>query len=290
MFRPRYVAEQISFNLRGMRYCAKAWGRADALPVLALHGWLDNAASFDKLAPHMDSCRIVALDLPGHGLSDHCPPQAHYNIWDDLPHLLMVLDALGWSQCHVLGHSRGATVGLMLAASMPDRICSLSLLDGLLPLSFGDTDPARQLGTFLRDSISRVDRPAPVYPTQDEAVRARATRGKVPESVIRPVVVRALKRHPEGWTWRNDPRLLGASAFKLGEREKHSILHAVTQPGLLFLAEHGFAKSPEIKEQCELCPSLKYESCPGHHHFHMDVQAEDIGTRLDAHIKHCALA
>ena len=47
--------------LRGLR-----WGRPGNTPILALHGWLDNAASFSRLAPLLLDVDVVAIDLPGH--------------------------------------------------------------------------------------------------------------------------------------------------------------------------------------------------------------------------------
>ena len=56
-------------TLRGLR-----WGSTGDAPILALHGWLDNAASFVRLAPLLADADVVAIDLPGHGYSDHSPP------------------------------------------------------------------------------------------------------------------------------------------------------------------------------------------------------------------------
>jgi pimeloyl-ACP methyl ester carboxylesterase len=45
---------------------AREWP-GDGPKVLALHGWLDNAASFDPLLPLLPDVHAVAIDLPGHG-------------------------------------------------------------------------------------------------------------------------------------------------------------------------------------------------------------------------------
>ena len=42
--------------------------------LLALHGWLDNAASFIPLQGSLSAFDLVALDLPGHGGSAHRLP------------------------------------------------------------------------------------------------------------------------------------------------------------------------------------------------------------------------
>ncbi|TCZ81442.1 alpha/beta fold hydrolase, partial [Lysobacter sp. N42] len=78
-----------------------AFGRLAALrsasggvPVLALHGWLDNAASFLPMAAHLPGLDLVALDLPGHGASAHLPASADYTLVAAARAALAAADAL----------------------------------------------------------------------------------------------------------------------------------------------------------------------------------------------------
>ncbi len=69
------AARELSLELPHLRLAAQAWGDPQLPRLLALHGWLDNAASFDRLAPLLcGHFHIVAIDLPGHGRSGHRPP------------------------------------------------------------------------------------------------------------------------------------------------------------------------------------------------------------------------
>ena len=60
--------KEISFQAPWGVITAKAWGPEDGKPFLGLHGWLDNANTFDKIAPLLpENIRLVAMDFPGHG-------------------------------------------------------------------------------------------------------------------------------------------------------------------------------------------------------------------------------
>ena len=73
------VVEEIRLSLPHIELAAHLFGPEDGVPVIALHGWLDNANSFARLAPKLTGLRIVALDLAGHGHSAHRPPGASYS-------------------------------------------------------------------------------------------------------------------------------------------------------------------------------------------------------------------
>lgn len=63
-------SSELSWQINGLNLCGLSWGTPDLPPLLMLHGWLDNAASFALLAPLMKGYYVVAIDLTGHGKSD----------------------------------------------------------------------------------------------------------------------------------------------------------------------------------------------------------------------------
>ncbi|MFW5926442.1 MAG: alpha/beta fold hydrolase [Wenzhouxiangella sp.] len=103
--------------------------------VLALHGWLDNANSFRALVEVLEDCDLVAIDFPGHGHSQPRPPGTRYHFDDYVFDVVAVLDDLGWPRCHLLGHSLGGAVASVVAGAAPDQVRSVTLIEGLGPLS-----------------------------------------------------------------------------------------------------------------------------------------------------------
>ena len=123
---------EAAIDLPHMRLAARVWGDESLPPLLALHGWLDNAGSFDALAPLICThFHIVALDFPGHGRSAWRPAGTWYHYIDYVSDVIAVLEKLGWAKCSLLGHSLGGTVASVFAACRPSVVDKLFLIEAL---------------------------------------------------------------------------------------------------------------------------------------------------------------
>ena len=72
-------------------------------PVIALHGWLDNAASFTPLANFLSGIRLIAIDFPGHGKSEHRTGANAYHFVDYAADIILAADELGLGTVHFTG-------------------------------------------------------------------------------------------------------------------------------------------------------------------------------------------
>ncbi|MDB6062476.1 MAG: hypothetical protein JWM78_2579 [Verrucomicrobiaceae bacterium] len=271
--------EEFTLDIAGVTLAGKRW-RNGSRPVLALHGWLDNAATFDFLAPLLDA-DIVAIDLAGHGHSHHRPLQAAYNIWDDLPDILRVADALGWAQFNLLGHSRGAIIATLLTAVFPERITSSVMLDGLIPDTRPDSEFLDQLALHLREHLAPAG-PVTFYPSVEKALHARCIASGMTEISARPIVERGLLRTEDGWIWRSDRRLRLPSAMRLSDAHIDAIVtRLVDKKHLLLLATSDAKHSQVRRERMKQTPRLNWQDVSGGHHFHLEEGVATIAEKIN---------
>lgn len=115
----------------GVRLAWGEWPGAGA-PVLALHGITSSLMSFVGVAEALDGARpLVALDLRGHGDSDK--PDGPYTVEQHARDVAAVMRARGLGATVIVGHSFGAYVAVALAASAPELVAALVLVDGGYP-------------------------------------------------------------------------------------------------------------------------------------------------------------
>jgi pimeloyl-ACP methyl ester carboxylesterase len=267
-------ARKIRLATRHGRLAGLAWPRANAPRVLALHGWLDNAASFVPLAPLLPGLELVALDLPGHGRSAHRHPTARYHFVDYVFDVDAALDALGWADCHLLGHSMGAAVAALYAAGAPERVRSLVLLDSVGPLASEPGQTAERLRRSLAKHRRGSGEPR-LYDSIDDMVLARRKVADLTEAAARLLCERAARAAGGKFTWRSDPALNWVSSLVMTEEQALDLLRHIEAPVLTL---HVTPDSPwftreRIAARQAAIPNGRHLSFEGHHHFHMDAPA-----------------
>ena len=121
-------------EVRGGTLHTALWGPDDpeAPTILAVHGVTASHKAWPYLAEALPGVRIIAPDLRGRGRSNALP--GPYGMPTHAEDLAAVLGALTTGPVVVVGHSMGAFAALVLANLFPDRVRSLVLVDGGLPL------------------------------------------------------------------------------------------------------------------------------------------------------------
>lgn len=278
------MARDLRFTVDGLTIAARLHGES-GIPAIAVHGWLDNAASFEALGEGLiGRVQLLAPDLSGHGLSEHKPASGSYAIWDDLRSIVAIADLMDWPRFALIGHSRGAMMSTLLAASLPERISHLVCIDGLVSEGVPDADVGKQMGKYLRDYASAPSKTAS-YASLEDAIAARCrAMPMLPESARRIVERGTLKGEDGRYRWRSDRRLPMASPVKFTDAQWRALVEGVTCPGLMVLAEQGFG--PRLATMLDgYQHNLSIFSVAGGHHLHMDEGAAAISEAIRAFLQ-----
>ncbi len=266
------MVTELELQIPGLRLAARAHGPEGAPAVVCLHGWLDNAASFDQLAPLLTGMRVLALDLPGHGWSEHRAPGASYLFIDAVADVFAAIDALGLSSVALVGHSLGAALAACVAGAWPDRVARLVLIEGIGPLTDPPADAPRRLAQSVAEQRSKSGRVAPVYPNVEDVVtRLGSAAMPLSPAAARVLCSRGLREVPGGVTWRADARLRVASRLRLAEEQVVAFLAAIRAPTLLLRASQGFPpNSPQMRARVGAIADVREVILPGTHHVHLE--------------------
>ena len=266
------MAQELELRTPYLRLAARAWGPEDGIPVLALHGWLDNVASFDTLAPLLAGLRLVALDLTGHGHSGHRPPGAHYHFVDFVPDVIAAADALGWQRFALLGHSLGGGIVSFIAAILPERITQVAMIEGLGPPTSDPADGPANLRKTIAQMEQLPNKRPPVYATLEAAIQTRCEASGLSWQAASMLVERSIQPvGDQGYGWRTDPRLRFVSPLYLTEPQILAYMERIEAPALLICGADGYlVKRAYMQERYARIKRLSVHILPGGHHPHLE--------------------
>ncbi len=288
------TAQEFTLTLPELRIAAKRWrtptvpeeAQGNAITVLALHGWLDNANSFDRLAPALLArvpqgrhLEIVAVDLPGHGLSDH-RTEGPYHFIDAVADTIAIANALNWERFSLLGHSMGGGIATLIAGTLPERIEKLALVEALGPLSETAANTPKRFAQSIALETKKRSGKKRLYETHKSAAEQLvfATGMQLDSAMI--LVERGLRRLEGGFSWRADNRLRLRSRLRLGEEQVEAFVRAIACPVLLMTGSEGYDRERlALAPRAKLIGKLQWEDFVGSHHIHLD-RADDLADKL----------
>jgi len=298
------IPSAVSFTLRdGVKIAGLRYGNiASKQKAICLHGWLDNASSFDLLAPHIASkldYDVVAIDHVGHGHSSH---KKNSPFLDYVAHAREVILQLGFEEsgAHIIGHSMGTGIAILLAGAYPDLAKSVVCIDGFGPVVKEEKDAA----TILRKSLDARLNPNPrglrpkEYKSIDAAVEARLRAVKsfpgnqtLSVQAAKTILTRGTEPfHPPSISsssvkFRHDPSLFLPSPIYATKEMAETFIDAIRCPTLLLRASSGWPPSnpTAFRERMNIMKEknlLESHELQASHHLHLDPESSVEVNRL----------
>ncbi|GIU14447.1 MULTISPECIES: alpha/beta fold hydrolase [unclassified Shewanella] len=286
----REFGDEVSIQLPHIKLAGRLWGAADKPLILALHGWLDNANSFQPLSDYLTDYQILAIDWPGHGASEHRPGAYPLHWIDYLYDLDALLDVLSINQRPValLGHSLGGIIASAYSAAFPNKVENLILIEALAPLYEDEVKAKKRLDNSFRGHrrfLASMAKPVSVYRDMAVAVQARHKLTALELQWCELLTQRNMQTLDSGVCWRSDPRLKLDSPLRLTFSQVDALMQAHKVNTLLISGSGGFSQLreaiPMANRWFERLKSVKVE---GDHHLHMGG-AEEVSNLIRDFLK-----
>eukprot|EP00092_Neocalanus_flemingeri_P017820 GFUD01019284.1.p1 GENE.GFUD01019284.1~~GFUD01019284.1.p1 ORF type:complete len:332 (-),score=109.14 GFUD01019284.1:206-1201(-) len=287
----------------------KEWGPASSsgVPWIVLHGWLDNAGSFDTLAPLFPAGhKLLCLDYPGHGHSSPLPAGQVYHYLESLSYIQRVASHMGWDRFGLVGHSMGAGMCSLYAATFPEHVQALIMIDLVKPSSRRLDEVVERTRNAVQSLLSiekkLKEKPDKVYKTEEEALNrllesANFMHGEnaVTEESARTILKRGLKPSccGSGFVYTRDLRHRIPSLYGLPPEFLEQFAKNIKCPHLLIKAtgSQDYDSEELIQKILEIYsdnPNYQFATVEGSHHVHLNsphLVAPEIGSFISKHVK-----
>ncbi|WP_103068358.1 alpha/beta fold hydrolase [Aquimarina sediminis] len=280
-------------DMDDFKIASKRWGNPNGIPVLALHGWLDNANTFDKIAPLLsDNIYLVAIDLAGHGLSDHRTSDASYYLWDYALDVIRIIEKLGWKKCAILAHSMGTGIASIIAGAMPKMITKLIWIDGLGAPFVIEED---EIVSGFRKSVQQLkmakktrlygfsNSDEAYFKTKEEAIQDRMNSviGKISHEASSCLVERSLLPISGGFRWTYDPRIVLSECYRMTESQAQLFIKNIQCKTLIILGEQGLFSNGMFTSRIKQFKDAEVHWISGGHHLHLEEAHKPISKFIN---------
>jgi pimeloyl-ACP methyl ester carboxylesterase len=215
------------------------WGDPHSPPLVMIHGMRDHALGLNDLMESLAAeYHVVAADLRGHGHSDKT---GTYTLVQFVADVKALFTAQQIEQAILVGHSLGGHIALRFAATFPELVSRLVLLDGLGPP--GKPTTSATLSARFREGVETVlnitGERRQIPDITDAIQRLKQNNPRISESLARLVVEEGTEPHPDGgvrWRWESAVNMIWHT---FSQAESESLMPSVGCPVLIVTGEHS---------------------------------------------------
>lgn len=275
--------KEIQIPLKFGHIAGKLWGNSNERPILALHGWQDNAGTWDPLIPMILKDRpILALDFPGHGFSSWIPPDMQYYQWE-LPRIILYLkEYFKMEKVSILSHSMGAIASMRFASVFPDDVDFYIAIDSLIYDDYDLDAVVSKIPKTMKKALisqTRLNDEPPTY-TLEEITKLwhLGTRKSVALESVQHLLkrgIKASKADPNKYYFSRDSRLKYILFNPEDKKFVEALVRRLKCPTLYvkaidspYSADAYSIEMREILEQNN--ENYEFHFVPGTHHVHLN--------------------
>jgi pimeloyl-ACP methyl ester carboxylesterase len=226
------VPPQGSVSVDGARIAYRTWGESSGSVLVLVHGSAAHSRWWDHMGPWLGAGRqVVALDLSGHGNSDH---RRRYSRAQWADEVMAVAQVFG-PRPIIVGHSLGGFVALEVGARRGDDVGGIIVVDSPVKETDAQTaalrERAERSGRAYADELELVDR-----------FRALPEYRPIAPHLLRHLAQNSVRRVGDGYRWHFDPQVFTYSAMILDE------VRPVGCPVAILRGDHG-TLTPHMSRQ-----------------------------------------
>ncbi|MCR1784915.1 alpha/beta hydrolase [Nocardioides carbamazepini] len=182
-----------SLEVAGAAVAVRRWDNPGLHPVVLVHGGGAHARWWDAVAPHLTSGPVLALDLSGHGDSDHRPAYTQQLWVGEVRAVVRQVQGVPL----LVGHSMGGLVAALLARAGDVELAGVVMIDSPINDAAPVPDVAPALGRPRRYAATAAEVEQRFRPILDSGRMASEVRAHVARHSVR--------RYDGGYGWKFDP-------------------------------------------------------------------------------------
>lgn len=291
------TVEEVEISVPWGHVAGRWWGPRNKQPMIAIHGWQDNAGTWDNLIPLLPAnTSVLCIDLPGHGLSSHYPKgMLYYIFWDGISLLRRIVKHFKWEKISLMGHSLGGALSFMYAATYPDEVDRIICIDIASPAVRAPEHMVKNTAGMIDKNLEYENLPEEKIPcySYDEMIDivCDAYKGSVSRENCKVLMKRGMAATPahikkKGYYFKRDPRLKVAglammsieTALEYASKLKCKVLNIRALPGQQWERLDYYL---DVIEKLKIKADVTYVEVEGTHHVHLNCPQNIISIVED---------